>query len=453
MHPFKSVVFFLIILIAARSPATPSASQAEIDRGVQSAFLYAFPVYQMARTRAEAIENAARDGRIVVNRFGHRTRLSGPQDRLVTTPNNDTLYSAAWLDLAEGPVVLSVPALPDRYHSVALMDIFTDHFAVEGTRTLGGKGGSLFILGPDDPHEIPDGMTAIRAPTNDVWTIVRVLVDGPDDLAAAIDAQRGFTVKSVGTRAPPATRERASRAPDARQLLRVVNDMLARNPLPSGREKARASAKHYGIGAQAPDWGALSPAIRASWERQLPRMIRDLRDGFASVGTVYDGWSYPRPGMGNFGDDEFYRAAVALGGLAALPAEEADYLTATVDSENRPLDGAGGTRRYSLRIPPDVPVDAFWSLSIYEIDADGRLFFSANPIDRYAIGSRTAGLLRDPDGSITLQIGHTAPAGSHANWLPAPSGPFRLTFRGYLPTRPFSESAFRLPPVTSAVTP
>ena len=91
-----------------------------------------------------------------------------------------------------------------------------------------------------------------------------------------------------------------------------------------------------------------------------------------------------------------------------------------------------GTRRYRIvfargQMPP---ARAFWSLTLY--DAAGYLV--ANPLHRYAIGSSHPPLVRASDGSIVVVISHSRPSGSGTNWLPAPSGQFRLNLRLYWPT-------------------
>src|SRR5690606_41898813 len=50
-----------------------------------------------------------------VNQFTHTRRLRTPEDKEVVTPNNDTLFTNAWLDLADGPVVIQVPDMGSRY--------------------------------------------------------------------------------------------------------------------------------------------------------------------------------------------------------------------------------------------------------------------------------------------------------------------------------------------------
>jgi hypothetical protein len=98
---------------------------------------------------------------------------------------------------------------------------------------------------------------------------------------------------------------------------------------------------------------------------------------------------------------------VALNALLALEPVEAAYPSAETDTRGDALTGA---RRYRLHIPiGGIPVDAFWSLSMYELIDDDRLFFADNPIKRYAIGDRTGGLKKNADGSIDILIQRILP--------------------------------------------
>ena len=128
------------------------------------------------------------------------------------------------------------------------------------------------------------------------------------------------------------------------------------------------------------------------------------------------------------------RAGVALGGLGALPAQEAVYLSAAVDSQGQALSGQ---HRYRVRIPAGgVPAQAFWSLSMYQVESDGRLFFTDNPIKRYALGDRSPDLAPNPDGTLDIAVQANAPQSSAQlpRWLPAPQGAFRLMLRAYAPS-------------------
>jgi len=98
-------------------------------------------------------------------------------------------------------------------------------------------------------------------------------------------------------------------------------------------------------------------------------------------------------------------------------------------------------------VPKDIPVDAFWSISIYEVEPDGRVFFADNPIHRYAIGDRTRGLKHNADGSIDILVQRDKPAEDQlANWLPAPaSGHAHLSLRLYQPRAEILNGSFAFP--------
>jgi len=404
-------------------------------QGVRDAFLLGYPVYQMALTRVRAEKFANNEGRTVINRFGHRRHLAGPQDRAVTTQNNDTIASAAWLDLRDGPVVLSVPPLPQRYHSVALLDIFTDNFRILGSRD-GGKGGEYLISGPDWDGTAPNNMQHIVAPTNDVWAIVRVLVSGPADLRNAVEAQSKFSVRSLDLGDKPQQLNAVPQpAENPALFLEVVNEMLGRGPLPHYQDAKARSLGQFGIQpGQQGAFASLPAHIQSIWTNRFAEMQETLRAGFMSSATVYDGWSYPDAGIGRFGENDFYRAAISLGGLAALPEEEAIYLSAEKT----------GSLCYTLAVPREIPLKpgGFWSLTLYEQTPEGRQYLFENPIDRYAIGDRTPGIARNTAGGTDIFI---CPDSRGAeNWLPSPAGKYGLTFRLYLPAQEVRDGRWKL---------
>ncbi|MFN3313116.1 MAG: DUF1254 domain-containing protein, partial [Hyphomonas sp.] len=124
------------------TPGACKAPQSETEAARQ-AFFFAFPLYEMSRMRQRMLEAPGAE----INRLRHRSTLSGPADRSITTPNNDTLYSAAWLDLSTGPVRFSIPAMGARYHSVELMDMFSDAFEILRNESAGTR--HFLIVGPD----------------------------------------------------------------------------------------------------------------------------------------------------------------------------------------------------------------------------------------------------------------------------------------------------------------
>src|SRR6202011_6227345 len=156
--------------------------------------------------------------------------------------------------------------------------------------------------------------------------------------------------------------------------------------------------------------------------------------------TTVDGWSSTMT-CGKASNGVLVRAACAQAFFAVNLPEEAVYSTATVDGAGQPLTGQ---HHYILHFPPGglPPNRAFWSLTM--TIAPGYLV--ANPSHRYSVGDRS-GLVANADGSIVIYIQTTAPAGHEANWLPAPSGNFKLWLRVYQPGAAILSGAYHVPPV------
>jgi hypothetical protein len=414
------------------------------DAELQAAYAYTFPYYEMARTRFVSAEVQ----KLPVNTLNHRRALADHTARTVTTPNNDTLYSSAWLDLSAGPVELSVPHMPaGRYWSVQFMDASTRTAALIGSRHEGEGRLTVWIAREGDTTEPPAGVRVLRLPTRDVWMLGRIVVDGPHDLPAVHALQDGMVLRPVkagpAPGAPVAPTVPRGSPTDGANYLAVVNDMLQRNGVPMADQDRFKRWAAFGLGThttaeQGTAFTAALPALNAALRSGAPR---------AATARVVQRWVYPNPAIGTYGTDHGLRAAVALSGLGALPPAEALYLNALTDSSGQPLHG---THRYRVRFPAQgIGAQGFWSLSMYQIEPDGRLFFIDNPIRRYAVGNRSAGLVKHDDGSMELvvQAQEPAEAAQKANWLPAPAGPFRLSLRAYLPTAALANGEAALPVV------
>ena len=410
--------------------ASKDAWAAEGDAtAARDAYLYALPLIEMATTRARLLKAPG----AAINRLNPTRDLADHTARWVTTPNNDTLYSSAFLDLTKGPVTLTIPPMGERYYSVAVMDMFTNNNVVLGTRTIGGEGGTFTLVGPG---QASTGPNPTRIATAHAWLLVRVLTDGGADLAAAHAAQDGFRV--AGPVGGPVGAHAARDAQPA-DYFATARALLASDPAPSTDMRIlRRTAAFLGAGP----FDAAAAADGVEQARTITIFAKGRQ-------TFTGGWSYPRPNLGDYGQDYLYRAIVALQGLGALPVAEAMYMKAAGD------DGAGnftGDGLYRLTMPAQLPLDGFWSLSMYEATADGQFFFTDNPIKRYTIGDRTAGLNRNADGTLDLWIGRADPGGDRrANWLPAPkAGPFAMYLRAYLPRAELLDGRFRFPAVVKA---
>jgi hypothetical protein len=140
------------------------------------------------------------------------------------------------------------------------------------------------------------------------------------------------------------------------------------------------------------------------------------------------------------------RATAAKAGIYGNDPAEATYPLTHVDGDGQTLDGS--KHNYTLTFPAGQlpPVNAFWSLTMY----DGKTqFLIENPINRYLINAPMLPAMRtNADGSLTLYIQNKSPgADKEANWLPAPNDTIYLVMRLYWPK---TEAPSVLPPAIMA---
>jgi hypothetical protein len=184
------------------------------------------------------------------------------------------------------------------------------------------------------------------------------------------------------------------------------------------------------------------PAIRPALDRAAAETMSLMQAQRGGFGRRVKGWRISTDFVGVYGGAYLRRAVVAADGLGANLPEDAVYPGTSVDSDNRPLDGANS---YAIRFKPGElpPADAFWSITLY--DPDG--YPARNAIDRYALGDRDP-IRYEPDGSLEIRIQARPPdPARQTNWLPAPAGPFNLTMRLYAPRRSVLEGRWAPPAV------
>lgn len=406
----------------------------------RTAVLHTLPLFEMRRMRAATtarrhpilgFSSADRASSMRwVNHFTHTHRRIGPDDREVVSPNNDTVFSNAWLDLSRDPVLIDTPDMGERYWTLGLLDAWTNPFAYVGRRTTGNRRQRTLVHGPAWEGPVPDGVdNVISASGEDVWVIGRLLVDDcPDDLEQAAALQRGIAAHRLdggvaAFRVDTGLNGSAEHAPDASLYRATIDDALARNPVPVGEHLC---------------W----PVDGTALAEALPLVFEELRQK-AQPHTLGGGWALPVAVRTHWGADVVMRARVARNFIGALGIEEAMYPTAEVDANGALLNGS---HAYELRFEPGaVPeVDAFWSLTLYR---RSDCLLVANPAHRYSVGDRLPGLRRGAGGSLSIRIQSEDPGTAH-NWLPAPPGEaFFVVLRLYQPRRRHLEFRFPYPPL------
>lgn len=421
-----------------------------------SAFVYGYPLVETYRTCRKQTDTSGErpsissgsDARLPMNTLHHGRRPSTHEDRDVVTPANDLLYTLAWIHLADGPMLMTLPSSrkhAGRYYVMALYDAYTENFENLGPRTVNADGETVLLLGPNG--SVPDELKhcrAVQCPSNLVWLIGRTLVGDQNDWHAARALQADVTLKPafVGdTQALPAAVRHWMGDPVDAMALAHEQKLPAVQVAPAFftnfcQSLAEAPGRVEDMGLVA--WFAQAGLVASkefSWDALEEPVRQGLIEGFedavALVGTV-GGRRRPRPwtftgATGRYGNKYLNRARTAYLGLGALATTEAIYAASHCDAS---LQALNGEQAYQVKFSADSmpPVDAFWSVTMYDADR----FLYGNEINRYSIGDRTPGLEYESDGSLVLRIGSTRPV-NVSNWLPAPAGPFYLILRMYHP--------------------
>ena len=401
------------------------------------AYLYGYPLVMMDTTRASAALTQGPE-----NTLRRVRRFPDADFKDVVRPNVDTLYTSAFIDMAQGPWVFEMAANAQRYELMPLMDGWTHVFAAPGTRSTGTAGGRFLLAAPAWQGAVPEGLTLLRAPTRIVWLIGRTQTNGVADYPLVHRLQDGLRLSSLadwqaGRTRPPAPWQAANPRPEPplrqmqalatvdffhRLALLMVDNPPAAVDAPMLNKLARLGLRP---GAP-PQWGLLD-----RWAVSLGRWLADwtVARELNKPRDPVKGWSTPPALLGDYGTHYSLRAVVAMVGLGANLPADATYPNTNVDGQGRALDGS---RRYRLHFDAGAlpPVRAFWSVTAYGADD----FLIANPLGRHALGDRDP-LVFNADGSLDLWLQADPPeAERQANWLPVRSGqPFLLNARLYWP--------------------
>jgi hypothetical protein len=449
-----------LALSPTAAPADPPTRE-EAQAIATEAYVYCYPLVLMDVTRLVGTNAEAGKtiGRGPANTFVHVRAYPTAEFTDVVRPNFDTLYSVAWLDLRQGPMVVSAPDTHGRYYLLPMIDMWTDVFAVPGKRTGGTGAASWAVIPPGWRGTLPAGMKRIDSPTPFVWVIGRTQTNGPKDYDAVHAVQDGYRITPLPSSgrgaSPPAVRVDPTidmKTPPMDQVANMTGDqfftyaarLMKVNP-PHGTDwSILARMRRLGIEAGRDfDPAKADPVAREAIAAAPGRAKAAILAKLAVKANSVNGWQVNTENIGVFGNSYLQRAAIAMAGLGANQPEDAIYPLAVSDAEGKPIDASN---RYVMHFTKAElpPVEAFWSVTMY--NAKG--FPVANPIDRYAIGDRDA-LKYNPDGSLDLYIQHDSPGGDKvSNWLPAPaSGRAGLTMRLYAPRAEALDKRWSPPPI------
>ncbi len=265
-------------------------------------------------------------------------QLADPSDVSVVNPNVDTPYSYAWLDLREGPVLLTMPPhTADRYMSAQLVDLYGYIVGYVSPRTNGNAGGTYLVHGPSSPatEDVVDG--TFDCPTDLCLVLVRTQLFDDADLPAVWALQDAVVITPArpgGTTTGPTSHGRCARTP-RRGLPAVTRlDAPAHAHPAGGHPGARGAGIHRLRGRRS--------RVAAGQPRRPRPGSRRADLGHAGRATTVCGVRSSAELFGSrdfFAGDDAAKAAGAYLGILGNAAEEYLGVGYRGDEQGQPFDG------------------------------------------------------------------------------------------------------------------
>ncbi len=394
-----------------------------------------------------------------LNEFFNKRFFPTPEYSTIVRPNVDTLYSMAWLNLSEEPMVLSLPNTHNKYYLMELLDSWTNVFSSLGARTTGTRASLFVIAGPDWNQPLPNGMIRIDAPTRDVWIIGRTQTNGKNDYHTVHEIQDNYLLVPLSCWPPAKTHHKNTHqkkirvnpvdkvaSMDAASFFTLMMQQMYVNPPWVEDPLMDTTLRQLElIPSKSFNYQSLSSASKqalSAASQYGPQFIKAAAEGnYANYND--NGWFFLTSGIGFYGANYLLRAIIAMTGIGANLPKDSIYASAFIDKEGFPLVGFND---YMIHFNQEQfpPVNAFWSITVY----NSRGYLTENSIDRYTLSPHLNNLLYNIDGSLDIFIGNSPPENDYySNWLPTPIDEFNLIMRMYWPKHALLAGTWKPPPV------
>ncbi len=380
------------------------------------------------------------------------------------TPNPDTLYFMTFLSTKDvGPIVIEIPAaVAGASLNANFVNIWQS--PLEDAGLLGvdkGKGVKLLMLPPDHEAPVPADYVALRPGTWGSYALIRsnLKSHAAADVAASTAFAKRVKVYPLSQAAtPPDTKFTDVKDVDFdstirydasffEHLNRIVQDepWLARDRAMIDPLRTLGIEKGKPYAPSADTKKTLDAAIREAHALLAARYDAGLTPFFE--GTH---WTYPAPrelleaAAHDFDEPDRYPIDArglayhyAFIGIKRLGAGQF-YMISIKDRAGKNYDGA---KTYRLHVPPDAPVEQYWSLTAYDRATHALI----KNVSRASRASNAADVQKNADGSVDLYVGPRAPTGKDTNWIPTdPARGFELMVRLYGPTQAFFDKQWKL---------
>ncbi len=430
-----------------------SLSQEEIKQIAKDTYIALFPlVYNYGTMYNQAINANAPEyigGFGVYKHYG----LSTPKNKDIPTPNNNTPYSWAWVDLRSEPWVLTMPPSDgNRYYVCQWDDMWGYVIDAPGSVIDGQNGGDYLLTTKDFTGQIPPGIKrTIHSESQFIGTLTRTGVNGQDDIPAMQTIQNGYVLQPLSSYlgSEPKTKSEDINwinydATDLKTInfFKYANFMLDYTIPNKSDETMLENARKIGVEAG------------KNWipNNMDPSFVNTINEGIkAALAEIDHQVAITNDGKKLFntrkviGEDYLNRTVgVVVGQFGNYPSQ-AMYPSFKTDINGELLDGS--KNNYSITFAKnELPQsNYFWSFTMYDLP---NRFLVENSINRYSIGSQNKSLKKNKDGSVTIYFQTESPGQEReANWLPSPKGPFYTVLRIYGPDDHVLNGTYKLPSI------
>jgi len=441
----------ILLALAMLLSLSGAFAEGSIDRIalLKDATIYTMPLLMIKATEIKVTNTeTATWTQAPINQLVKVPVLADAAAKDVVTPNVDTIYTQALIDLYQDAVVLELPRT-DRFSIMQFMDAYTSTITIIDCMTLAEDGETFLLTGPFWKGEVPQGMTQVKCPSNMVWMLGRTICADFEDSANVRAIQKEMDMYTLtahlnGTAADKPRGEFVEAenfiprnfvlSRTMEQYFDLANKLMLLNPPAEADAEliAKLAAINVGPGMDFdPSIFGSEEEVAALWAQNIQAVFKQVTIDSARFAVKNGPWQMSGHPLGIWGTEYGFRAGVSIVALGANPVSMAVYPNTATDSEGNALSGAN---KYIVHIAadafPPTHENGFWSITAYN-DVN---YLIDNELNRYAIKNNTPYVLNE-DGSLDIYVQAEKPTDEKqlANWLPVSEGAFQLYLRVYLP--------------------
>jgi len=461
-----------IIILAALTPFRATGAEKEltpaelaervIHRRAVEAVIWGMPAVNYERMLQAAMDNGAK-----LNQVVYWSRPVNWKNQTLT-PNPDTIYLNPFFDTSKGPVVVEIPPADADHVIVGSFDVSWQN-ALEDVGPAGadkGKGAKYLILPPGYKEQPPEGYIVLQSETYRGFVILRSNFKSRSDADIKSAVAHGKRVKVYPLGGNPDStvfvdaydKPFDATIPYDASFFELLDRFVQTEPWLTRDKVMIDSLKTIGIEKGKP----FKPD--AKMKSILEKAVQEARgviglkyeNGFTPPFYAGTRWGVPVPpetiaGLGTkFADPDQYgldgRAVMyhmAYFSPKTLGAGQF-YLINISDRSGNPLDGK---KTYRLTVPPNAPIEQYWSATAYDRETHALI----RGVSRPSLASNDTTVQKNADGSTDIYFGPKAPTGKESNWVPTDAkGQFEVLFRLYGPKKELFEKTWKLPDIEEA---